>query len=102
MEAIPEDEGVLKRQETVRPKKTDLKEEFADAEVANLVGKANDMEAKAENGLILEVNTRESHTAEHTHVPWTFIILIHSLAGWMENYKLLLVKHDYNILCFSG
>ena len=65
MKVIPEDEEVMKRQETVRPRKPDeRKEEFDDAEVANLVEKAKEMEAKAENGLILEVNTLFSHIFE--------------------------------------
>ena len=64
MKVIPEDEEVMKRQETVRPKKTDLKEELDDAEVSSLVEKAKEMETKAENGLILEVNTLFSHIFE--------------------------------------
>ena len=64
MKVIPEDEEVMKRQETVRPRKTDLKEELDDAEVSSLVEKAKEMETKAENGLILEVNTLFSHIFE--------------------------------------
>ena len=49
-------EEVLKRKETVRPKKPDLKEEFDDVEVNSLVEKAQEMEEKAENGRILVVS----------------------------------------------
>ena len=58
---VPEEEEVIKRKETVRPKKPDVKEEFDDLEVNNLVEKAKEMEEKAKNGRILEVNTLFSH-----------------------------------------
>ena len=58
MRVIPEDEETVKRRETVRVSKKpeDLRDIFADEEVAKLTEMAKDMELKAEQGLIREAN----------------------------------------------
>ena len=58
MRVIPEDEETVKRRETVRVSKKpeDSKDIFADTEVTKLTEMAQDMEAKARNGLMREAN----------------------------------------------